>query len=73
MGISSHCIFSTTNTPLNKTPIQFLGETTAEYTQSSTWRVQVMFLRGSSTHVSNEKNLDWLGYVGDYTTQLYWD
>ena len=22
-------------------------------------------------HVSNEKNLGWLGYIGDYTTQLY--
>ena len=23
--------------------------------------------------VSHEKNLDWLGYIGDYTTQLYGD
>ena len=22
-------------------------------------------------HVSNEKNLGWLGYTGDYTAQLY--
>ena len=24
-------------------------------------------------HLSNEKNLGWLGYIGDYTTQLYGD
>ena len=24
-------------------------------------------------HLSNEKNLGWLGYIGDYTTQLYTD
>ena len=24
-------------------------------------------------HMSNEKNLGWLGYIGDYTTQLYRD
>ena len=24
-------------------------------------------------HVSNEKNLGWFGYIGDYTTQLYRD
>ena len=24
-------------------------------------------------HLSNEKNLGWLGYIGDYTTQLYRD
>ena len=24
-------------------------------------------------YLSNEKNLGWLGYVGDYTTQLYRD
>ena len=24
-------------------------------------------------HVSNEKNLGWLGYIGDYTAQLYRD
>ena len=23
------------------------------------------------THLSNEKHLGWLGYIGDYTTQLY--
>ena len=23
--------------------------------------------------LSNEKNLGWLGYIGDYTTQLYGD
>ena len=23
--------------------------------------------------LSNEKNLGWLGYIGDYTTQLYRD
>ena len=23
------------------------------------------------THLSNEKNTGWLGYIGDYTTQLY--
>ena len=22
-------------------------------------------------HLSNEKNLGWLGYIGDHTTQLY--
>ena len=27
----------------------------------------------SGSHVSNEKNLGWLGYIGDYTAQLYWD
>ena len=25
------------------------------------------------SHMSNEKNLGWLGYIGDYTTQLYRD
>ena len=25
------------------------------------------------THLSNEKNIGWLGYIGDYTTQLYRD
>ena len=25
------------------------------------------------SHLSNEKNLDWLGYTRDYTTQLYRD
>ena len=25
------------------------------------------------THLSNDKNLGWLGYIGDYTTQLYRD
>ncbi len=24
-------------------------------------------------HMSNEKNPGWLGYIGDYTTQLYRD
>ena len=24
-------------------------------------------------YLSNEKNLGWLGYIGDYTTQLYRD
>ena len=24
-------------------------------------------------HLSNEKNPGWLGYIGDYTTQLYRD
>ena len=28
---------------------------------------------GGKNHVSNEKNLGWLGYIGDYTTQLYRD
>ena len=23
--------------------------------------------------VSNEKKHGWLGFIGDYTTQLYWD
>ena len=27
----------------------------------------------TQAHVSNEKNLGWLGYIGDYTTQLYRD
>ena len=26
-----------------------------------------------ATQLSNEKNLGWLGYIGDYTTQLYRD
>ena len=25
------------------------------------------------TYLSNEKNIGWLGYIGDYTTQLYRD
>ena len=25
------------------------------------------------THLSHEKNPGWLGYIGDYTTQLYRD
>ena len=28
---------------------------------------------GVEVEVSNEKNLVWLGYIGDYTTQLYGD
>ena len=24
-------------------------------------------------YLSNEKNLRWLGYIGDYTTQIYRD
>ena len=27
----------------------------------------------SGRQLSNEKNLGWLGYIGDYTTQLYRD
>ena len=23
--------------------------------------------------MSNEQNTGWFGYIGDYTTQLYWD
>ena len=26
-----------------------------------------------SSHLSNEKNLGWLGFIRDYTTQLYRD
>ena len=29
--------------------------------------------RGDKAHLSNEKNLGCLGYMGDYTTQLYGD
>ena len=25
----------------------------------------------NQNHMSNEKNLGWLGHIGDYTTQLY--
>ncbi len=28
---------------------------------------------GKGGHMSNEKNPGWLGYMGDYTTQLYKD
>ena len=28
---------------------------------------------GPKNQLSNEKNLGWLGYIGDYTTQFYWD
>ena len=28
---------------------------------------------GLNSHLSNEKNLGWLGYIRDYTTQLYRD
>ncbi len=28
---------------------------------------------GLLLQVSNEKNLGWLGYIGDYTTQLFRD
>ena len=28
---------------------------------------------GGSSHLSHEKNPGWLGYIGDYTTQLYRD
>ena len=27
-------------------------------------------MRRNSTHMSNEKNPGWLGYIGDYTTHL---
>ena len=27
----------------------------------------------SENHLSHEKNPGWLGYIGDYTTQLYRD
>ena len=34
---------------------------------------QFHLFRWNFTQVSNEKNLGWLGYIGDYTTQLYRD
>ena len=30
-------------------------------------------LGGTAVHLSQEKNPGWLGYIGDYTTQLYRD
>ena len=29
--------------------------------------------KSTNPHLSNEENLGWLGYIGDYTTQLYGD
>ena len=37
----------------------------------ASWQSQIKELEWG--HVSNEKNLGWLGYIGDYTTQLYRD
>ena len=36
---------------------------------NSTLNNHVLFI----AQVSNEENLGWLGYIGDYTTQLYRD
>ena len=33
-------------------------------------RDSIILLEGN-IYLSNEKNLGWLGYIGDYTTQLY--
>ena len=37
------------------------------------WAPTSFFSRGPQLHLSNEKNLGWLGYIGDYTIHLYGD
>ena len=37
------------------------------------WVVQLATSVINIPQVSNEKNPGWLGYIGDYTTQLYRD
>ena len=36
-------------------------------------RTCIYIYRIANTHLSNEKNLGYLLYIGDYTTQLYGD
>ena len=65
----------TTNQPLVDFPTIWKGSHNPRNRgrKRSPWLWTTYVRHGMILQVSNEKNLGWLGYIGDYTTQWYRD